>query len=490
MTRRSASRTAAHQATVCAPQVARLEPQHDAHDLQRSAGNLATARWLHARALSRSFARGPLAVQRACAACEEEERSHRPVVSAALESYLHSSSSAGRPLPDSVRDYFEPRLGFDLTGVRVHTDGRAAAAAAEINARAFTTGSNVHFAAGAFSPGTSSGDRLLAHELTHVVQQTGRAASAIQRQPNEPPVGPLPDPPKPDADCSFDFAARRWRDFINCCAKTPAGSGCSKDAIKAVCKIIKCDPEPPKPIVCPPRFKPGESRDHKGKCCAEKEKSEDPRWRCVPGQIVVNSESPRCCPEGTIPDAARTNCVTPPPPPAPEFCMPGQTTTKGECCKLPLIPEGAKCVSPPPTPQPKPPSPSPVVVFFQKDKPSVKAKAEKALADSLTAQGKTNFAELVAQLRANPDLKVQLIGRASPEGTDEYNYALAERRAEIVAEVLAAEGIDSSRIANPPEDDLRSECHPVRPGVLTCGEVGAVGPPDRQVLARLFQPNP
>jgi hypothetical protein len=489
MSRRTASRSAANRATAFPATAARAEPQNDAHGLQRSVGNQATARWLHARALSRSITRGPLGVQRACDACEGE-RQQGPLVSAALESYLDSSRSAGRPLPDSVRHYFEPRFGFDLAGVRVHADERSAHAADEIRAHAFTTGANIHFAAGAYQPGTPAGDRLLAHELTHVVQQTAGPAAGIQRQTDEPPVGLPPDPPKSDADCSVDFAARRWRDFFNCCVKSPLGSGCSKDAITAVCKIIKCDPEKAKPILCPPRFKPGQSRDHKGQCCAEKEKSEDPRWCCVPAQIIVESDNPRCCPEGTIADPARKNCIPPPPPPAPDFCLPGQKTSKGECCKAPMVPEGSKCVSPPPAPKPQPPSPSPVVVFFQKDKPTVKAKGEKAFSDSLTAEGQANFAELVAQLRGNPDLEVQLIGRASPEGTDEYNLALAGRRAEMVAEILAAEGIDRSRIANPPQDDLRSECRPVRPGVLTCGEVGAVGPPDRQVLARLFLPNP
>jgi hypothetical protein len=92
--------------------------------------------------------------------------------------------SAGQPLDVPTRDYFEPRFGHDFSGVRVHTDGRAAASAVSIGASAYTAGSNIAFAAGRYSPATSSGRRLLAHELVHVLQQSGTPAKAtlLQRQ--------------------------------------------------------------------------------------------------------------------------------------------------------------------------------------------------------------------------------------------------------------------------------------------------------------------
>ena len=68
--------------------------------------------------------------------------------------------------------YFEPRFGRDFSGVRVHTDSRAAASARRLNARAYTLGQDVVFDAGQFAPETQEGRRLLAHELAHVVQQT------------------------------------------------------------------------------------------------------------------------------------------------------------------------------------------------------------------------------------------------------------------------------------------------------------------------------
>ncbi len=79
----------------------------------------------------------------------------------------------GRPLDRSTRNFMEPRFGQDFSQVRVHTDAKAAESAQAVNARAFTLGRNVVFGAGEYSSGTSSRRRLLAHELTHVVQQSG-----------------------------------------------------------------------------------------------------------------------------------------------------------------------------------------------------------------------------------------------------------------------------------------------------------------------------
>jgi hypothetical protein len=88
----------------------------------------------------------------------------------------------GSPLPATIRKQMEPKLGADLGGVRVHTGGQSADAAKGFGARAFTVGEDVHFNAGEFKPGTKEGDKLLAHELTHVVQGQ---KSGIQRSPDK-----------------------------------------------------------------------------------------------------------------------------------------------------------------------------------------------------------------------------------------------------------------------------------------------------------------
>jgi hypothetical protein len=77
----------------------------------------------------------------------------------------------GSQLPSAVRNFFEPRFGFSFDRVRVHTGGRADAAARSLDARAYTLGHDIVFADGQFTPETAAGQRLLAHELAHVVQQ-------------------------------------------------------------------------------------------------------------------------------------------------------------------------------------------------------------------------------------------------------------------------------------------------------------------------------
>jgi hypothetical protein len=77
----------------------------------------------------------------------------------------------GQPLDAQTRAFMEPRFGHDFSQVRVHTDAKAAESARAVNALAYTVGRDVVFGVGQYSPGTSDGKRLLAHELTHLVQQ-------------------------------------------------------------------------------------------------------------------------------------------------------------------------------------------------------------------------------------------------------------------------------------------------------------------------------
>lgn len=79
--------------------------------------------------------------------------------------------SAGQPLDANTRAFMEPRFGRDFSAVRVHTDSRAADSARAVNARAYTVGNNIAFAAGRYAPRSQDGMKLLAHELTHTIQQ-------------------------------------------------------------------------------------------------------------------------------------------------------------------------------------------------------------------------------------------------------------------------------------------------------------------------------
>jgi hypothetical protein len=94
---------------------------------------------------------------------------------------LQSPQGRGRPLSPNERAFFEPRFGHDFGEVRLHVDAQAAESARALNALAYTVGRHIVFGSGQFAVGTPTGRRLLAHELTHVVQQ-GRSAPVIQRK--------------------------------------------------------------------------------------------------------------------------------------------------------------------------------------------------------------------------------------------------------------------------------------------------------------------
>jgi hypothetical protein len=96
----------------------------------------------------------------------------------AAGSTLKPVPAHGRPLSAATRAQLEPRFGHDFSQVKVHSDERAALSAAALQAQAYTVGSHIIFGAGRYQPHTSSGQRLIAHELAHVVQQQGSRGSS------------------------------------------------------------------------------------------------------------------------------------------------------------------------------------------------------------------------------------------------------------------------------------------------------------------------
>jgi hypothetical protein len=110
-------------------------------------------------------------ISRQPTARSDEADSRAPEVTSDTDSYLNTTRGGGQPLSASSRTMMEPRFGRDFSGVRVHTDSRAAAAAKGLNAQAFTRGQDIYFGQGRYQPGTPQGLQLLAHELTHTVQQ-------------------------------------------------------------------------------------------------------------------------------------------------------------------------------------------------------------------------------------------------------------------------------------------------------------------------------
>lgn len=128
---------------------------------------------------------GP-ALRRVCARCEEEEASLQreafgmaPAIAPAV--VPQALAQTGTPLSAGIRAFMEPRFAADFSGVRVHTDRTAGQSATAVNARAYTVGQDIVFATGAYSPDTLSGQTLIAHELTHVLQQRS-GLGRVQRQ--------------------------------------------------------------------------------------------------------------------------------------------------------------------------------------------------------------------------------------------------------------------------------------------------------------------
>ena len=114
-----------------------------------------------------------------------------------VQSKINRASSGGQPLDRRVGSQIGGALGADFNGVRVHTDSKSDALNRSLSAKAFTLGSDVFFSKGAYNPGTHSGQHLLAHELTHVVQQGGGKSNEVQTKLT---VGPAGDKYEEEAD--------------------------------------------------------------------------------------------------------------------------------------------------------------------------------------------------------------------------------------------------------------------------------------------------
>jgi len=177
--------------------------------LQRTAGNQAVSRLMRSGALQAKLRIGQPGdmyeqeadavmrmpepgVQRQVEPEEEEEeeetlqtkttRGHTPTVEATTHAKIHSLIGSGQPLSPNQRTFFGSRMGHDFSCVRIHDGTQAADTARAVHAKAFTLGNNIVFNTGQYSPNNQEGNKLLAHELTHVVQQGQKQYSKIQKQ--------------------------------------------------------------------------------------------------------------------------------------------------------------------------------------------------------------------------------------------------------------------------------------------------------------------
>ncbi|CAB1062434.1 Translation initiation factor 2 (IF-2; GTPase) [Olavius sp. associated proteobacterium Delta 1] len=126
---------------------------------------------------------------------EEEELMTKPAIQRVgleggdidsdTEAAIHQASGSGQPLPGSVREPAENALGADFSSVKVHTGSESDSLNSSLQSRAFTTGPNIFFKQGEYNPGSSGGQELIAHELTHVVQQGAGKLKASTNQGSE-----------------------------------------------------------------------------------------------------------------------------------------------------------------------------------------------------------------------------------------------------------------------------------------------------------------
>jgi hypothetical protein len=143
-------------------------PAHDVLKMQRTHGNQA--------------------VQRMIARVQRSVMQDGGPITDDLSTRINSKRGSGGSLDSAIQASMSSQMGYDFSGVKVHTDSESDQLNKALGAKAFTTGSDIYFSSGSYNPGSSEGQDLLAHELTHVVQQGGQA-----------PSGPLTLGPADDA---------------------------------------------------------------------------------------------------------------------------------------------------------------------------------------------------------------------------------------------------------------------------------------------------
>src|SRR4030095_2547165 len=178
-----------HEADVVADKVMRMPEQNF---VQRKCPDCEKEDELQLKPETSSF------VHRKCAECEEEEEElqRKPlaspitpfiqakgnkggIASDSISQKIDSTKGGGSSMDGGTQGFMESRFGTDFSGVKIHTDENAVQMSQELNAQAFTTGSDVYFNAGKYDPSSETGKHLLAHELTHTIQQSNNIQTKL-----------------------------------------------------------------------------------------------------------------------------------------------------------------------------------------------------------------------------------------------------------------------------------------------------------------------
>ena len=397
-------------------------------------------------------------IQRKCSHCEEEEKTvnrkevgDEAMASSATEKYL-DSLSGGRALGARERSFFEPAIGYDFSNVKLHTDSRANESAKNINALAYTHGNNIVFANNQYQPGTETGNKLLAHELTHVVQQSGNVSPKIQRQPEKEKE------PSSDIAKAFkrndlfkklpDFAQEKILDEIDHAPETitkavldkiidlaPIDSiykeGLKKVGEGIIKKFTGSKPAPVSNCDAIPGFHEGKTRDFKGQCCSAS--TESAQVCCPKDRFAPKDEGGKCCRPGEVVDS-QGKCFIPGPVDPSTICVaPGKKDSMGKCCMPPMEVIDGMCMNRPQQPDPVK---TPFSLTFR-----VGVLDDYNIDESvINSRQQSNFNEIKKQIHsfmeACPASMMTVTGFADKPGTEEHNSSLGQRRADHVKFLL------------------------------------------------------
>jgi hypothetical protein len=364
---------------------------------------------------------------------------------------------------------------FDLSQVRIHRGAKAAESARAVNALAYTVGNNIVFGAGQFAPGTPSGRHLLAHELTHVTQQSaGNISRKIQRQPDkEKDEGPSSDIAKEiSKNIIFKKLPKFARDKIikeidnapetitkavldKIIDLAPIDDGYKEGLKKAGEAIIDkiTGRKPPSTSKCDavPGYHEGTSSGFKGMCCHGS--IESAAVCCPVDKFAPKNGFSNCCgqnefvnADGKCEEFAAVDPST--------LCMPpGKKDSLGKCCMPPLEVIDGICMT---RPKPEPP-PQPFSLKF-----TLGVIDDYNIDESvLNSRQKPRFEELKKQIHqfmeTCPASMVTIVGYADKPGTEEHNQDLGQRRADYIKFLLQLDLMKINPKGMPPLIFARSE---------------------------------
>jgi flagellar motor protein MotB len=372
-------------------------------------------------------------------------------MNSAPDSIARTLASSGRPLDLVLQQDMERRFGHDFSQVRVHSGAAAAQSASDVNAQAYTVGHNVVFGAGRFAPGTQQGRRLIAHELTHVVQQATSPSSTIQRQPEEEEEPASDFGKELKKDSLFQELEKAARDkILKEIDKAPetitkavfdkiidlaAIDQQYKDGLKkvgeAIIKIIT-NRKSPSTSKCDalPEYHEGGSSLYKGMCC--RGSTESAEACCPKDKFAPRNGGSNCCTADEFVSAAG-KCEKPAAIDIGTLCVtPGKRDTFGKCCMPPFKVIDGMCVNPV---KPEPP-PQPFSLKF-----TVGVIDDYNIDESiLNGRQKPHFEKLKQQIHqfmeACPSSMITIVGFADKPGSEEHNFGLGQRRADHVKFLL------------------------------------------------------